>query len=512
METTNRLVAILEIGSTGIRSLVAEIRGAGEWRFLDRAGKPVALGRDVFTSRQVSRESFRECLTVLQGFRELLDGWGIADKDVHCIATSALRAARNRDVFVDRVRQETGFNLTVVEGIEENRLMYLAVRFAIKNDLPLFWRSNSMIIDVGGGSTEIMLLRRGKMVAAHSINLGTILIDRQARLAPGGAHFQERYLNENIKNTSGFLNAEMALSYVRTFVIAGTDARLVAALIGREVNRHCWVIGREQFVKFVEEIQNYSVEDTVQKLHVPFADAEGFVPGILVYKHFLDRTNAVQAVVPLVSIREGLLIDLASGVDPGLQEDFFSQVIASAVNLGRKYHFDEPHHRHVARLSMDIFDVLVNEHGMNRRERMMLEVAATLHDIGMFIRGSEHQKHGQYIVANSEIFGLRSEELAIIANVIRYHRGDLPAPADIEYVALQKDERILMLKMAAILRVADALDRGHSQHIHSITVEKKSDAIFVYAHGSYDLSLEQIGLEEKADLFQDVFGYKVILS
>jgi exopolyphosphatase/guanosine-5'-triphosphate,3'-diphosphate pyrophosphatase len=512
MENVNRLVAILEIGSTGIRSLVAEIYGAGEWKFLDRAGKPVALGRDVFTSHQVSRESFRECLTVLQSFRELLGGWGIADKDIHCIATSALRAARNRDVFVDRVRQETGFNCAVVEGIEENRLMYLAVRFAMKNDLPLFWRSNSMIIDVGGGSTEIMLLRRGKMVAAHSINLGTILIDRQARLAPLSARFQQRYLNESIRNTSEFLNAEMALSYVRTFVIAGADARLVAALIGRELNKNCWIIARGEFVKFVEEIQDYSVEDTVRKLRVSFADAEGFVPGILVYKHFLDRTNAVQVVVPLVSIREGLLIDLASGVDPELQEDFFSQVIASAVNLGRKYHFDEAHHRHVARLSMTLFDVLQNEHGMNRRERMLLEVAATLHDIGMFIKGSGHQRHGQYIVANSEIFGLRKEELAIIANVIRYHRGDLPAPADIEYVALQKDERVLMLKMASILRVADALDRGHSQHISGITVEKKSEAIFLYAQGTYDLSLERIGLEEKADLFQDVFGYKVILN
>ncbi|MDR1248226.1 MAG: HD domain-containing protein [Treponema sp.] len=512
MENSSRLVAILEIGSTGIRALVAEMYGAGEWKFLDRAGKPVALGRDVFTSRQVGRESLLECLTVLQSFRELLDGWGIADEDIHCIATSALRAAKNRDVFVDRVRHETGFNFSVVEGIEENRLMYLAVRFAIKNDLPLFWRSNSMIIDVGGGSTEIMLLRRGKMVAAHSINLGTILIDRQARLALGAARFQERYLNENIRNTSEFLNAEMALSYVRTFVIAGADARMMAALIGRELNKDCWVIARKEFAEFVEEIRNYSVEDTVQKLHVPFADAEGFVPGILVYKHFLDRTNAVQVAVPLVSIREGLLIDLASGVDPGLQDEFFSQVIASAVNLGRKYHFDEPHHRHVARLCMTLFDALVREHGMNRRERMMLEVAATLHDIGMFIKGSGHQQHGQYIVANSEIFGLRSEELIVIAKVIRYHRGDLPAFTDIDYLALQKDEQILMLKMASILRVADALDRGHSQHIRSITVEKKSEAIFVYAQGTHELSLEQIGLEEKGDLFQDIFGYKVILN
>jgi exopolyphosphatase/guanosine-5'-triphosphate,3'-diphosphate pyrophosphatase len=512
MENRNRLVAILEIGSTGVRSLIAEIYSAGEWKSLDRAGKPIALGRDVFTSGQVSRESLLECFKVLQNFREFLRGWGITDENIHCIATSALRAARNRDVFVDRVRQETGFNFTVVEGIEENRLMYMAARFALKNDIPQFWRANSMIIDVGGGSTEIMLLRRGKMVAAHSIKLGTILIDQQARMALGSLRSQERYLNENIKNTSELLNAEMVLSHVRTFVIAGSDARLVAALIGREINENCWVIDRDEFIKFAEKVKNYSIEDTVQKLNIPFADGEGFIPGILVYKLFLERTAAAQAVVPLVSIREGLLIDMAQGVDPQLQDEFFSQVIASAINLGRKYHYDELHNRHVAFLCLTIFDALVHEHGMSRRERMMLEVAATLHDIGMFIRGSGHQKHGQYIVANSEIFGLHREELDIIANVVRYHRGDLPLATDIDYIALQRDERILMLKMASILRVADALDRGHSQHIRGITVERKSEAILLHAQGNYDLSLERIGLEEKADLFQDVFGYKVMLN
>ncbi|AEF85297.1 putative exopolyphosphatase [Treponema primitia ZAS-2] len=512
MEKSTQLVAILEIGSTGIRSIIAEIHGAGQWKFLDRAGKPIALGRDVFTSGQVSRESLLECLTVLQSFREFLRGWGIADENVHCIATSALRAAKNRDLFVDRVRQETGFNFTVVEGIEENRLMYLAARFALKSDIPQFWRANSMIIDVGGGSTEIMLLRRGKMVAAHSLKLGTILIDQQSRMAMGSIRSQERYLNETIRNTSEFLNAEMVLVYVRTFVIAGSDAQLVAAMIGREINENCWIINRDDFIKFVEKVQNYSVEETVQKLHVPFTDAEGFVPGILVYKLFLERTSAAQVVVPLVSIREGMLIDMARGVDPELQEDFFSQVIASALNLGRKYHFDELHNLHVAKLSMTLFDALIHEHGMNRRERMMLEVAATLHDIGMFIRGSGHQKHGQYIVANSEIFGLHREELDIVANVIRYHRGDLPSETDISYIALQREERILMLKLTSILRVADALDRGHSQHIRSITVERKSEAILLHAQGNYDLSLERIGLEEKADLFQNVFGYKVILN
>ena len=509
METSHP-VAVLEIGSTGIRLIVAEITGDGQWRVLDRGSKSVALGRDVFNSGQVSRESLLECITVLNNYKEFLSGWGIADKDIHLIATSALRAARNRDIFADRVFLETGFNLNIVEGIEENRLIYLAVRFALKNDLPLFWRANSMILEMGGGSTEIMLLRRGQMVAVHSLRLGTILIDQAARSV--SSLMEDRYLKENLRNTSEMLSTEMDLNHVRTFVVAGSDATIAANHAGTDLNEHCAVIPREAFISFADQVQNYTVEDCIQKLQINITDAKFFIPGIMVYKFLLERTGAAQVVVPNVSIREGFLIDMALGVDSRLREDFYSQTIASAGNLGRKYHFDEAHHRHVANLCLMLFDSLTREHGMNRRERMILEVAALLHDIGMLIRDSNHQFHGQYIVSNSEIFGFQKEEIDIIGNVIRYHRKDVPNSSDINYIALQREERILVLKMAAILRVADALDRGHSQQIKNITLERKNETLILHTGGSRNLSLEQIGLEEKASMFQDVFGYKVMLD
>ncbi|MDR2446954.1 MAG: HD domain-containing protein [Treponema sp.] len=521
-----RLVAVLEIGSTGIRLLVAEITGKGEWRAVDSAVKPVVLGRDVFTSGQVSHSSLLECLAVLRNFQELLKGWGVAGGDVHLIATSALRAARNREMFADRVYQETGYRLAIVEGIEENRLMYLAVRFALKqikgssgdpsgdkNETNnLFWRGNSIIIDIGGGSTEIMLLRQGRMVAAHSVRLGSILTDQRSLYARGSEWSRERYLTEGIKNTLTFLKAEMDLSQIKTFVVTGSDTRIAASLIGSEYNKNSGVIDREKFLFFVKKIQYYTVEECVQKLHITYGDAEGFVPGLLIYKGFLEQTKAAQVVALGVSLREGLLIDLAMGFDPELQEEFFTQIIASAINLGRKYHFDEAHGRHVAALSMILFDALVREHGLNRHDRLLLETAALLHDIGMFIRGSGHQKHSQYIVANSEIFGIHREELEIIANVVRYHRGEQPSPEDIAFIALQREERIVVLKLASILRVADALDRGHSQRIPTIAIEHKSESIVIHTNGDIDRNLERASLEEKANMFQDVFGYKVALT
>jgi len=506
------LTAIIEIGSTGIRLNVAEVYSNGTWQVLDRAVRPAALGRDVFTSGVLSRESILECLSVLHNYRELLAGWGIADNNIHVIATSALRAARNRDVFIDRIQQETGFALTIVEGIEENRLMYLAVRFALKQDHPLFWRSNSMIIEIGGGSTEIMLLRRGQMVAAHSLKMGTIIIDQHSRHGLGTGIFYERYLNENIRNTLGILNMEMDLTHVRTIVIAGGDARLAADKIGKELNEFCRVIERETFFEFVDNIRNYTIEDCIRHFGISYADAECLIPGLLVLKLFLERTGAAKAVVPQITIRDGYLIDLASGVDSTLQDEFFSQIIASAVNLGRKYHFDEAHGRHVANHCMTIFDALQKEHGMNRRHRIMLETAAILHDVGTYIQVSGHQKHSQYIIVNSEIFGLHQEELGIIANVVSCHRGSPPSHSDIEFMKLQREERVLVLKMASILRVADALDRGHTQQIKKIRVERRHETVVLHVDKVYDLSLELMGMEEKGGMFLDVFGYKIILN
>jgi exopolyphosphatase/guanosine-5'-triphosphate,3'-diphosphate pyrophosphatase len=294
--------------------------------------------------------------------------------------------------------------------------------------------------------------------------------------------------------------------------MVGSDARYVALQAGTELNEHCRVIDRKDFIAFAEKIRNYSIEECVQKLGITYGEAEGFIPGILVLKLFLEQTGAARVAVPLVSIREGYLIDMTQGVDSDIQKEFYSQIIASAVNLGRRFHFDEAHSEHVARLCMKLFDGLEKVHGMNQRQRMMLETAAILHDIGAFIKASGHNRHGQYIVANSEIFGLPRDEQDIIANVIRYHRGDPPSEADIEYISLQREERILVLKMASILRVADALDRGHSQQIKDITVDRRAETIALHAQGSYDISLELMGVEEKIGLFQDAFGYKIVLS
>lgn len=207
------LEAVIEMGSTGIRLMVCEDSPGGSWVVIDNAELPVALGWDVFTLNTVSRETLLQCLRILNRFKEQLAGWGIDDQHVTVIATSALREALNRDTVLDRIQVKTGFKVKVIDGIEENRLMYIAVLEALRDDLPEIKQSNSAILEIGGGSTEIMLLERGEMAAVHSLRLGTVIIEQHIKSMLGSQHDARRFLEDFIENAGVNLNTEFNLKF-----------------------------------------------------------------------------------------------------------------------------------------------------------------------------------------------------------------------------------------------------------------------------------------------------------
>jgi exopolyphosphatase/guanosine-5'-triphosphate,3'-diphosphate pyrophosphatase len=507
-----RLVAVIDIGSTAIRVVIAEIRGSSDWVTLDRASRPLSLGRDVFIGGVLSAESMREAVVILKSFRELLEGWKIEPDAVRVIATAAIREAKNRDTFLDRVQIRTGFRIDVVEGIEENHLTYIAVQHAINDLRPQFARSSAMILEVGGGTTEIMMLQRGRMVAAHSLRIGTVRVEQQLQTPHGiGTNDRvEEYLRENIRVNREVLNTELRLDRIRYFVAVGGDARIAAERVGTKEGEHFSVIERERFEAFLRELQRRSVDECVRELNLTYTEAEGLLPALLTYRLFMEATAAEQLIVPDVSIREGVLISFAVGPRAAMRREFAEQVVNSALGLGRKFHFDESHGTHVAKLAVSLFDQFGNEHGMDEHARLLLEVAGIIHDIGNFIRASGHHKHGQYIVENSEIFGLSRSDIRVLANVVRYHRGGNPNSAHTAYVSLRREQRMLVLKLAGLLRVADALDRGHVQRIRGFTLERRDEDMVLQCDYSGDISIEQYGLRQKGRMFEEVFGYGVI--
>lgn len=490
---------------------MANVSGDGGYEILDKAGKSVALGRDVFMTGLVSRESTRECIAVLRGFRELLRAYGVEPEAARVVATSALREAENRDAFVDRVAMRTGFRVDVIEAIEESHYMYLAVQRALGGDARNFARTNSIIIEVGGGSTELMLLRRGRIVAAHSLRLGTIRVDEHSKAAMGSSGYLMRFLADNVRTACDGLEDDLPLSSIRSYIVIGNDARFAARVAGQEARLDYAVVARNTFLALVDSIKGLSVDELVSSYRVPYSDAEALIPGLVITALFLERTGAEELIIPHVSIRDGMLISMSGGSGDGIEAELHKQIISSVVGLGKRCHFDEDHAVHVCSHALFLFDRLGNYHGMGRHERQLLEVAAYLHDIGNFIRTSGHQRHSEYIVLNSEIFGLHRDDLTIVANLVRYHRKSGPSSSHVNYVSLSRADRAIVLKLSAILRVADALDRGHTQRFKLVNTEMKEDHLVLHTDCQGDLSLERLSLAEKGDMFEDVFGLKVVV-
>jgi len=505
-----KLAAVINIGSTFIRLVIAEFPEDGEMRVVEQAVKFIGLGKEAYTTGIIRKRTFTLAIQIFSQYKELLQPYSLAPEAVRVIGTAALREARNRDTFIDRVEVRTGFRIQVLDGIEENRLSYMAVQYALKDQWSQLSKHNSMIAEVGGGSTELILLRRGMITAVHSLTFGTVRIEENYR----GAQFEEitpQTLRQSMTTTKEILDDEIKLSTVKSFVAVGNYARLAAEIAEAAQGDRYWRVNKTQWLQLTHLIHRLTPEDIVRRYGIPASAVEGFGSALLAFFYLLEDTAAEEVFIPRVGYSEGLLVELGGGLDREIQNRFLHQVRASALSLGKKYHFDLEHAKHVTELSLQIFDQMKKDHNLDARSRLLLEVSAILHDIGTFIKPSGHHKHGQYIVENSELFGLSPADIAIVGNVVRYHRKSPPMPSHLSYMALPREDRLIVLKLAAILRVGDALDRGHSQKIDSLRLERHDEEMLIHADYEADVAAEKYGLNDKAGMFEDVFGYKVTL-
>ena len=516
-----RLTAVLDVGSSSFRLMIVDRHPDGSWQVVDRAVKPVPLGRDVFSSGRIGRVTLARGLQVLGGFCELLAGWNIAPADTLVIGTSALREARNGDTFADRVALRTGLRVDVVGEVEESQLTYLAVRHAVSAELPALLRATALITEVGGGHTTLILVKRGRISALRTLKVGTVRMGRPLQLAPSADAPPRQIVEESLRPTLATVQKDLQLARVGTFIAIGSDVSLPAEAAqaaqaaqadGNSGGSAIARLSRAHFDRFIEDSIAKPVADVVRDLQISYSDAELLVPGLLMYRSFLELTAAEEMIVARVSIREGVLLRHGAAPSARAPGELRAQVTANAISLGRRYRFDERHARQVARLTCRLFDALQQDHGLDASCRLLLEVSAILHDIGMVIRASGHHKHGHYIVNNSEIFGLDGRDRAIVANVVRYHRRALPSPSHGSYVNLARGDRIVVNKLAALLRVADALDRSHQARVSELQVEKTADEVTIRCRLSGSLALKRLALERKADLFQEVFGLRVRLE
>lgn len=502
------VVGVIDVGSSGIRLEVARVGGAGI-EVLEAASKSVPLGVDAFRRGHLSRATIDAVVAALRGFQKVL-ALHVIDK-LRAVGTSALREADNADILLDRVLHATGIDIAVIDGAEENRLNYLAVTHALAGVVDVAAES-AAIIEVGGGSVDITILEGGTPVASESQPLGSVRMLEAGRLVGMSQGRFVARLRRQVRSGVGKFERNLPLAKVKVFVALGSEMRLAGELVGTAINPLVARIGMDEFRMFVKETTTLTPEQISARHKLAPADAERLVPTLLTYAELVGLTGSTTIVVPRVSLRDGLILDLARSEAGVVREDLRAQVVSSAMALVRKYSADQTHARVVADLATQLFDALASEHGLGSQERLLLEVAGLLHDVGLFIGSRAHHKHSQYIISASEIFGLGHEHLEVVANVARYHRRAMPQKTHVSYMGLTRGQRNVVNKLAALLRLADSLEREHSPRFGGLTVQRADETIEVcvpLAPG--DFESEQAAFEAKKDLFVEVFGKDIVL-
>ena len=505
-----RPVAVIDIGTSSIRMAIAEITPAGAVRTLESLTQAVPLGKDTFTGGNIEKSTIEQCVEVLKSYRRVLQEYQIdRDDQIRAVATSAVREAANRLAFIDRVYIATGIQIEPIDEAEVNRITYLGIEPFLHAE-PSLASGNTIVTEVGGGSTEVLLVQNGNVAYAHTYRLGSLRLQETLQAFRAPTVKLRTIMESQIERTVEQILEHLLQDAPADMIALGGDVRFAASqLLPKWDADRLGKLRVSALEAFTNKMLGVSVDKLVQKHHLSFTDAETLGPALLAYVLLAKAMKLEHIYITNVNLRDGLLKEMAQrGV---WTETFSNQIVRSAVDLGRKFNFDEPHCMHVAHLARVLFRELQPEHRLEPRFELILYIAAVLHEIGQFVSAASHHKHTMYLIINSELFGLTKKDVQLVGLVARYHRRASPKPTHPGYAALDRESRVAVSKMAAILRVADSLERSHSQRINNVHCQREDGRLVISVPQVDDLTLEQLALKQKGSLFEETFGLKVLL-
>ncbi|VGO18427.1 Ppx/GppA phosphatase family protein [Pontiella sulfatireligans] len=509
--TTYELKAVIDIGSTSIRMVVAQVYADGKFQTLDALNQSVAIGSDTFTRGRISRSTIEDSVKVLRSFALVLKEYNIDLREgVRAVATSAVREARNRDEFLDRSYMATGINVEVIEGTEINRLTFLGIRPLLQAKTVLC-TGRLLVAEVGGGSTELLGIDEGRVSFAHAYRMGSYRLREAMDAQEGSGARQAQVLRMEIEaGVRQCRDAVGSTSLKTSMLLMGSEARLAAGLAPNESKQsELSSLKLADLVKLAGKVLKMDIEQVARKYRLTYEEAQTLGPALEIYIRMAEAFGLKSVYVCGITLRDGLLAEAASL--NAWTEDFVEQILYSVREIGKKYSLDQAHADCVTGNALALFRAMEPEHGLGYRYEVLLMVAAQLHDVGMFIGSSSHHKHAQYIIENSDIFGLGKEDIRLTALVARYHRGALPRNTHPGYDVLTREKRLVVNKLASILRAADALDRSHTQSIRDVKVLLKEGQLVFEAGRNCDFAAEKRALISKGKMFEQVYGRTVVL-
>jgi exopolyphosphatase/guanosine-5'-triphosphate,3'-diphosphate pyrophosphatase len=499
-------IAAIDIGTNSLHMIVVRVRPDLSFEVIDREKEMVRLGAGGLDGRALTPEAMHAALQVLSKFRRLADSHRV--DEIIAVATSATREAENGSEFLQAIVDKTGIRARVISGTEEARLIHQAAVYGVglAGDV-------AIVIDIGGGSVEITRGSGPNMEAGRSFKLGVIRLTERFIKSDPLAPRDERKLRRYIDAETGKYVSQLARQgFDRVIGTSGTIQSLGAVALAERGSSSTTLRNRRISAKQLRRSQKLLVaRDIQERLRVPGLEprrADLAVAGSVLLDAILRRLGATDITLCDLSLREGLILDYIGRHRKQIaQANRYPDVRRRSVfELAERCNYWPEHAQQVARLAVALFDQTRIVHGLTDREREWLEYAALLHDIGVHISYERHNRHSYYLIKNGDLRGFDPEEIEVIALVARYHRQATPKRQHEEYAEFRRKRRRTIRTLAAILRLAESLDRSHSQPVSGLELHDRGDDGLLQLRTSGDAELELWAATRHAAAFERLIG------
>ena len=499
------ILAVIDLGSNATRLQIAQVDPQGRVSVLAEDRAAVRLGEQVFKTGRLSGAAIGRTAVALKRFAELARRAGA--QKIRAVATSAVREASNRAALIRTIRSHAGLDLEVISGAEEARLVCLGV---LSGTPP---SERSLIIDIGGGSTEIISARGEEPESSWSLQLGSVrLTEFYVTRDPIGRK-EVKLVDEAVQDALAQVDPLLIGKHRRILGAAGTTAavaQLAHKVHGRDGSASSLPVTAQEVAGVLEALRPTTSKQR-KKLGVDEQRADIVYAGTAICEGVMRKLRVDELLVTSRGLRDGLMADLVrrSFRPRGGHLHQESAVVDGLRAFGRRCGYREEHAEQVALLSLSLFDQTREIHRLGEEQRSLLHAAAMLHDVGNFISYNRHHKHGYYLLYHADLPGFTDRERELIATIARYHRRSPPKERHLEYGRLTPGERIVVKRLAAILRVADGLDRGHRRHVRSVKVAARASGLHVDVLAEQGSELEVWSARQKSDMLEELCGGEV---
>lgn len=484
-------LAAIDIGTNSVHMIVAQLRPDLSFEIIDREKEMVRLGAGGLDGRALTPTAMQAALQALSKFRRIADSRGV--DEVIAAATSATREAENGGDFLASIEQHTGIRPRIISGAEEARLIHQAAVYGV--DLG---RGRGVVIDIGGGSVEITHGSAAAVTAARSFKIGVIrLSERFVRTDPLTDRDERRLVKHVNHEIADHVDQIVGRGFQRVIGTSGTILSLGAVALQQDGQSVADLRNRRVPSKSLHRLRKRLVDSTLrERLQVPGLDprrADIAVGGSVLLDTILRRLGAEEIVLCDLALREGLIIDYIkkNRTHIATVERYPDIRRRSVEELGQRWAYWTEHPRHVARLALSLFDQTKARHGLGAREREWLEYGALLHDVGVAISYKSHHKHSDYLIRHGDLRGFEPEEIDVMALITRYHRRGTPKKTHDGYGTLAPPLRRTVRVLSAIVRLAENLDRSHSQIVEAVDLQEQADGLTLHLRTTSDAELEQ---------------------